>query len=139
MVVAVTQERALSLTGLVTLYTLGAFAARTAVRWRASKQLYQQLLLSYASEPPRPPHAVVMPPAAAPAATKPRQPPPRQPPPRQPPPRHSPPCAAAGRYQSSNRVGSSDGVLLCAARLAEEEQTTQVRAAPPLAREPPSR
>jgi hypothetical protein len=66
------QERALSLTGVITLYTLAAFAARTAVRWRAAKQLYQQLLLS---------------------------------------------------YQNSNRVGSADGALLCAARLSEEEQT----------------
>ena len=41
------QERALSLTGIITLYTLAAFAARTAIRWRSAKQLYQQLLLSY--------------------------------------------------------------------------------------------
>ena len=64
----------LSLTGLVTLYTVGAITIRTAVRWRAAKQLYQQQLLT---------------------------------------------------YQNSNRVGSSDGALLCAARLAEQEQTKQ--------------
>ena len=68
------QEGALTLTGLITLYAVGALAARTAVRWRSAKQLYHQLLLS---------------------------------------------------YQNSNRVGSSDGALLCAAHLAEEEQTKQ--------------
>ncbi|KAL1495151.1 hypothetical protein AB1Y20_017016 [Prymnesium parvum] len=42
-------QEALSLTGLLTLYTFGAYAARTALRWRSTKQLYQQLLLSYQS------------------------------------------------------------------------------------------
>ncbi|KAL3911781.1 MAG: hypothetical protein SGPRY_008564, partial [Prymnesium sp.] len=67
-------QEALSLAGLVTLYTAIAYAARTAVRWRSTKQLYQQLLLS---------------------------------------------------YQSSNRIGSSDGALLYICHLAEaaEKQT----------------
>lgn len=68
------QYHALSYTGLVTLYTVGALAVRTVFKWRVSKQLYQQLLFS---------------------------------------------------YQHKNRVGSSDGALLCASRLAEEEQTKQ--------------
>jgi len=67
-------HEAMSYTGLVTLYTVGALAVRTAFRWRGAKQLYQQLLLS---------------------------------------------------YQHKNRVGSADGALLCAARLAEEEQISQ--------------
>jgi hypothetical protein len=62
----------LSKTGLVTLYTLAALAARTAIRWRSSKQLYQQLLVS---------------------------------------------------YQSSSRLGSSDGALLYVLQMAEAEQT----------------
>ena len=40
-------HEAMSYTGLVTLYTVGALAVRTAFRWRGAKQLYQQLLLSY--------------------------------------------------------------------------------------------
>ena len=52
----------------------GALAARTAVRWRFSKQFYSQLLVS---------------------------------------------------YQSSSRLGASDGALLYAVRLAEAEQTKQ--------------
>ena len=42
-------QEALSVAGILTLYTLAAFAVRTAVRWRSTKQLYQQLLLSYQS------------------------------------------------------------------------------------------
>ena len=56
------QFHALSLAGIITLYTVAALAARTTMRWRSTKQLYQQLLLS---------------------------------------------------YQHSNRVGSSEGALLC--------------------------
>lgn len=62
----------LSKTGLLTMYTLAALAARTAIRWRSSKQLYQQLLVS---------------------------------------------------YQSSSRLGSSDGALLYVLQMAEAEQT----------------
>jgi len=39
----------LSTTGILTLYAMGVLAVRTAVRWRATKQLYQQLLVSYQS------------------------------------------------------------------------------------------
>lgn len=39
----------MSLTGLVTLYAVGAIAVKTALRWRFSKQYYQQLLLTYQS------------------------------------------------------------------------------------------
>ena len=39
----------MSLTGLVTLYAVGAIAVKTALRWRFSKQYYHQLLLTYQS------------------------------------------------------------------------------------------
>ena len=40
-------EHTLSVTGVVTLYTLAAFAMRNVIRWRNQKLLYQQQLLSY--------------------------------------------------------------------------------------------
>lgn len=67
------QHETLSLTGIVTMYTALAYALRTGMKWRTSKQLYQQLLLS---------------------------------------------------YQYKNRLGSADGALILAGRLAEEEQQT---------------
>ena len=84
-------EETLSPTGLITLYALAAFGTRTAFRWRSTKMLYQQLLLSYQCE-----RLDLL---APPDGTD---------------------CGRAlGRH--SNRIGSSDGALLCAARLAEEE------------------